>query len=194
LSNTYHISSKGEPALCSAKAIACPLGGDHFSSFAEAYAALAEENSWAPIKRAKQFTSSEQFLQYRKDRQYRNDEISVSDFGIHIAPLPEYEIDPSAWVSSEAQEIQLRDFTIISSQDEVYSATVEHYVNAPREPHELGSTVINGIAIRGLYDEEKNAIHILDGNHRAAAGLLSSQPVLVKLIPLGSTIANDYFD
>lgn len=86
----YHITAKGNPALCRAYARPCPLGGEHYSSKAEATAAYESTmNSTPPTFTAERLTvADEESIVSFGERAYRlNHQAPVKDADDFNKPL-----------------------------------------------------------------------------------------------------------
>jgi len=139
------------------------------------------------------FGSIEQFREY--SRRLDGAELSVERFGIGLAPLPLYD-SGIEWDGIPDEVLNPNQMIMISSQETVYAATVEHYIDNPNVPSEMGLTRRDGMAVRLLRDFD-GSLHIMEGNHRIAAAMISDGYVVAKVFNCsdsdGGDVSDDYY-
>lgn len=200
----FHVNpNTGEPRRCSAVKGNCPYATAelHFTSASEARVFYENQNEAFITKDSvssvtyERFESLEAFAAYRNSDLYTHRQFSVDSFGMEPENIFAYSFattKASSWDSFEVEQIVVADYKVRTSQEAVFSWTVAHYIANPLESSTGSSDVRDSTVVNAILDEENNTIHVLDGNHRCAAALLSGEAIPMRLMPL--SIATEDYD
>jgi len=174
----WHITQNGEIQRCHAVTRGCPLNSSHFSDVLEAEEYFERLYSWDSSRPT--FNTYDEFMAYQDSRGNVFEEAQIARFGIPFAVIPRYDYMVD-WQEIPEEFVMPNSQPIFTSQDEVSTRIVTHYIESPDEPSGNGTSLRDGVAIRMVRDEN-GALHILDGNHRFVAAKLLNRAFRARII------------